>query len=399
MEPNYRVGALGFLALDELREESLGTTGNMGVQDQQMALEWAWHNARRFGADASRITIAGESAGAFSVCWHYVNKVSQRFFSAAIMESGTCSSPIFFVSYDRATTFGRETAARVGCDPSSRDVVACLRAKDYRDFTANATSWPAPVPGTNHSIVPPLSLSMPYGPAIDGDARGLTKRPIDTLREDTIELKPLILGSNLDEGTIFVNSVATEANCTVPIANDCMLQGLQHFFNESTSVEIIRQYEGLPGSNDNKLATILRDSFFLCPAVFIADAVQARKGKAWLYQFVMKIPTWVDYDIFGDYHSLEMPFVFNNEWPPVLHNFGQRQQQMADAFGAYWTNLARFADPNGGDTPLQWPAYTCPQQEFMFMDVPLRSGAKLEAATCDFWKTHRMKFYYDDAPL
>lgn len=37
---NYRVGALGFLALDGLREENeYNTTGNYGLQDQRFALQ------------------------------------------------------------------------------------------------------------------------------------------------------------------------------------------------------------------------------------------------------------------------------------------------------------------------------------------------------------------------
>ena len=66
------------------------------------------------------------------------------------------------------------------------------------------------------------------------------------------------------------------------------------------------------------------------------------------------VPTWIDWDFFGNYHSLEMPFVFDNEWPPLLHNFGSRQKEMAKSFGAFWTNLARFADVNGGESPLHW---------------------------------------------
>ena len=66
---NYRLCALGFMALDALQSES-GSTGNHGLQDQQMALQWVRQNIRSFGGNSQLVTIFGESAGAFSVMWH-----------------------------------------------------------------------------------------------------------------------------------------------------------------------------------------------------------------------------------------------------------------------------------------------------------------------------------------
>ena len=65
---NYRLGALGFLALDALNGD--GDVGNYGLADQQAALRWVRDNIANFGGDAAKVTIAGESAGAMSVCDH-----------------------------------------------------------------------------------------------------------------------------------------------------------------------------------------------------------------------------------------------------------------------------------------------------------------------------------------
>jgi para-nitrobenzyl esterase len=51
------------------------------------------------------VTIYGESAGAFSVCWHLVSPQSSGLFRAAIMESGTCDASEFFVSAARSFPF------------------------------------------------------------------------------------------------------------------------------------------------------------------------------------------------------------------------------------------------------------------------------------------------------
>lgn len=90
---NYRLGTLGWYASEELVLEpsSNGSTGGMnGLLDQITALRWLHANAHRFGGDASAITIAGESAGAESVCLLLVSPIAKGLFSRAIIESGPC---------------------------------------------------------------------------------------------------------------------------------------------------------------------------------------------------------------------------------------------------------------------------------------------------------------------
>src|SRR5688572_301132 len=61
---NYRLGALGFLAHEDLRDPETGTIGNAGLLDQVAALEWVRDNIAGFGGDPSQVTVFGESAGA-----------------------------------------------------------------------------------------------------------------------------------------------------------------------------------------------------------------------------------------------------------------------------------------------------------------------------------------------
>ena len=64
---NYRLGALGFLSIDD---PSLEATGNAGLKDQVQALKWVQKNIKQFCGDPSNVTIFGQSAGAVSV--HYL---------------------------------------------------------------------------------------------------------------------------------------------------------------------------------------------------------------------------------------------------------------------------------------------------------------------------------------
>ncbi|KAL0931032.1 putative carboxylesterase from carbohydrate esterase family gh10 [Colletotrichum truncatum] len=59
---NYRLGTLGFLALDDDV-----TNGNYGLADQIVALDWVQEHIRDFGGNPAEITIFGQSAGGASV--------------------------------------------------------------------------------------------------------------------------------------------------------------------------------------------------------------------------------------------------------------------------------------------------------------------------------------------
>jgi len=81
---NYRLGGFGFWALPELAaEQKSGTTGNYGLIDQRAAMQWVQRNIQAFGGDPNKVTIQGESAGAFSVTWHLVSPGSKGLFHGA----------------------------------------------------------------------------------------------------------------------------------------------------------------------------------------------------------------------------------------------------------------------------------------------------------------------------
>ena len=56
VSPNYRLGALGWLYLD-------GEVANLGLLDQELAIDWVVENIAAFGGDPEQITVMGQSAG------------------------------------------------------------------------------------------------------------------------------------------------------------------------------------------------------------------------------------------------------------------------------------------------------------------------------------------------
>ena len=92
--PNYRLNIFGFLAHPELSAESgYGGSGNYGLMDQAMAIQWVKDNIEAFGGDPDKITIAGESAGSMSVSAQTVSPLARDLIAGAVGESGSVVNP------------------------------------------------------------------------------------------------------------------------------------------------------------------------------------------------------------------------------------------------------------------------------------------------------------------
>ena len=64
-----------------------------GLLDTLLALRWTHANVDRFGGDATRLTIGGESAGAVATCMHAHSPLSAGLYAQLVMESGDCTGP------------------------------------------------------------------------------------------------------------------------------------------------------------------------------------------------------------------------------------------------------------------------------------------------------------------
>ena len=115
---NYRLGALGFTDLSSFAE-GYETSGVNGLLDQIKALEWVQNNIGAFGGDPERVTIAGESAGAFSVTTLLGAPRARGLFHRAIPQSGAAHHTL-------TQAQGRRVAELLMQETQSTDVQALI---------------------------------------------------------------------------------------------------------------------------------------------------------------------------------------------------------------------------------------------------------------------------------
>ncbi len=172
----YRLGPLGFLP----------QAANLGSYDQLLALQWVRDNSVAFGGNASRVTIAGESAGGGSVFTLAASPLTAGLFDAAAMLSPG-SSQVFKCS--TLYSYGNTVMAACNCS-----TLSCLST--------------APVECIMEGFVAASKNNiLPFTPCIDGELVTGTLAS----RLSSMPPIPMMIGTVKDEGPLFSWTIASAA--------------------------------------------------------------------------------------------------------------------------------------------------------------------------------------------
>lgn len=121
---NYRLGIMGFLSLgnDDF-------PGNIGLWDQVAGLKWIQKNIGAFNGNPGKVTIFGESAGAWCINYLLVSKHSKGLFHAAIVQSGALDQGTLKTEMNmHIPSLHSKYVKKVGCESSSSGSVGkCLQ--------------------------------------------------------------------------------------------------------------------------------------------------------------------------------------------------------------------------------------------------------------------------------
>ena len=366
---NYRLGVFGFLALPGLTAESAdGSSGNVGLLDQQAAMRWVQRNIRWFGGDPRNVTIAGQSAGGHSVCLHLASPTAKGLFDRAIIHSGafdllgadSSGEPCATDTLADAEATGATFAASALCgDPATQ--VDCLRAKSPAELLAASASFSAS-PNASGEFLP--------APVLETIASGQWNRV------------PVMVGSTHDE--------LQPAAALVPLLGyplpDFLYQIAVSFVFPGRALQVLAEY---PSSNyaDPAFAfgAALTDAGFSCPTDRLRRFL-APRTPTFGFEFAdpNAPPGFTGTMPSGAYHTSDVQYLFR--YSPPNGPFTAEQQQLSHQMQRYWAAFARNGFPFVRGQTF-WPRFDESHARVMSLE-PTGNAVKTDFRAfhhCDFW--------------
>ncbi len=205
---NYRLSLFGWFRLPALAEgeSAADASGNYGTLDIMAALRWVKENIAAFGGDPTRVTVSGESAGAFNVLSLLVSSQAEGLFQRAVVESGIAVMQSTQAAERAARTVTLKLLVRRGKARDLQDADAVLRTMSNADVRAFLYSMPTGVL-LRTLDKSPVGLGMADYPTIYPDGFVLPSEGYKAFQDGTYPNKvPLIIGTNKDEEKLFLFS-------------------------------------------------------------------------------------------------------------------------------------------------------------------------------------------------
>ncbi|KAJ7127849.1 esterase 1 [Mycena epipterygia] len=370
---NYRLGPLGFPPGVEAAERN---ALNLGLKDQLTAMQWIQDNIGIFGGDKSKVTVFGESAGASSITFLYLNSNLKDLVRAAIFES-LANVGIFEPSRSQLD-WDNFVSAVPSCANSLRtgNSIPCLQS-------ANATTLLQAI-GT---ATEEAGADYPWGPTIDGPSGLLPDLPSVLLEKGKFARIPFITGANLDEGTFFTTPLISStdmirasliSNYTSPqVSPQMLISAVDKLLELYPDVPAL----GSPFNTGNE--TFGLSSQYKRYAAILGDLITQSQRRSWnqaaskfgvktfgyLFNdpapplasppFIDNITVPTNSPALGVTHTSEIFYVFGLE--AVVGSRPASAVQLSTQMVDYWVSFATSLDPNdghGSKRPI-WSQYTC----------------------------------------
>ncbi|KZT64880.1 alpha/beta-hydrolase [Daedalea quercina L-15889] len=345
----YRLGVFGFLPGSEVQANG---SQNVGLLDQNFALQWVQEHIASFGGDPTKVTIWGESAGAGSVIQHIIANGGQTtppLFRAAITSSTYLPYQYYYNDSIPEAIFS-ETVSQTSCSSAS-DKLACLRSADASLLqTVN----------NNINLAGFFGASV-YVPVVDGTF--IVERPTVTIEKQRLNGEMLLAVTNSYEGYNFVDVASPPANLTGFVTE------LFPLINESTVQTIVQEYENDTAltSTTARAVAVLGESIFICPTYLLLQAFgdNAYKG---------------EFAIPPAHHAQDLQYYFPTAFPPVYNN-----SELITSFSQSFMSVIRSLNPNDKFLPDLKPAWSVWQNGTaeMLFNVTAAGEPAIDTTTTD----------------
>ncbi|KAL0113961.1 hypothetical protein PUN28_011345 [Cardiocondyla obscurior] len=405
---NYRLGALGFLNLNDKV-----ATGNQGLKDVVMALRWVQRNISQFGGDPKNVTIFGESAGGAIVHYLTLSPLATGLFHKAISQSGVATNPWAFTDNEwtnEATNKSFQLAKKLGrttSDPKAAyEFLKTIDAKKlvettYKHFTKETD---------------PLNQIVIFTPTLDYESPDpfFPEHPL-TLMHRGVKV-PFLLGNTSCEGSFFICN-----NLFGHISKEA-LEKVDSDFKSTITPRLLATLPKIPITveelrflyfRDKAISeeTLMNYADFLGDALFyrgnmeVADVqINSDDAPTYLYKFSYDSDSYIAKKIFGvtlpgvshgeDIFYLFYPYMMkeNNVPPP---DFNSEDFKVIDYLTQMWTDFAKTGDPTPAITdltPIKWaPLKRGDVYDYLNIDIEPRMEFIRKGEHRSDWKNMKHK--------
>jgi para-nitrobenzyl esterase len=347
---NHRLNALGYLYLAELGGESFADSGNAGMLDLVLALQWVRDNAAEFGGDPGNVTIFGESGGGAKVSLLMGMPAAKGLFHKAVVQSGAFPKGL---PKSVATQRAEKYLSSLGLDKSSLSKVRSFSQDQYVAALGSAAT---------------LADRMAQSPVTDG--RALPTDPFDPHATPLSDGIPLMIGTTGWE-YIFQYGQEDESNFSLDFRQlPSRLNGVLPALGIPGPAEaVIDRYRTLRPkfSASDVFFAVISDGRPIANAQLLADRKAARSAPVYMYRLNWETPA--DGGRWKSVHALDVPFVFDNVSTGVsITGTGPVQDRLAKQMSGAWLAFAHTGRPSSPLLPA-WPAYKAVDRATMIFDA------------------------------
>ena len=336
----YRLGQIGFLAHLELTKESPNNaSGNYGLMDMIAGLEWIKTNISAFGGDPNKVTIFGESAGGIAVSQLAASPEAAGLFQGAISQSGGSFGP------NRPRTYPGENMKLL--EDAEKDGLALQEQAGVSSLAELRAIEPQNLPG---------GFGMGGGwPIVDGYI--IPDDQYKMYEAKNYNDVPILIGYNSDEGVSF-----TQGNDPAAYSN-----GVKERYGPFAN-ELLEAYPVGTNSIPKTARDLIRDAAFGWQTWAWAK-LQAETGnsKVFYYYFDQHPDFPEGHPKYGQGtpHGHDVGFVFKHV-DLKSENYTDTDLELSEVMATYWTNFAKYGDPNGDSVP-EWPEFTTSDLNVMYL--------------------------------
>ncbi|MFC1838907.1 carboxylesterase/lipase family protein [Thermodesulfobacteriota bacterium] len=371
---NYRLGALGFMNLNEITGGKIPATGCEGFLDQVAGLEWIRDNIEAFGGDPDNITVFGESAGGMSIASLMSMPLAKGKFHKAILESGAGNT---VCSLEEGVEAVAKFLDILGLKGKDADALRSLTTEQILDTQQKLGIYMMETEGR----------ITPHQPVVDGVV--LPGVPIEAIEKGSAADIKTLAGTNLEEFKLFAATDPTLHN----IDDEGMVNRLKRLIPPEQVSKVVSAYRkaresrGENTSPKEILTAIQTDLMFRVSCLKLVEAQCNNNQPAYNYLFTWKSPMMGG--ILGACHALEIGFVLGN-YNDSFCGSGTDAEELSRKMQDAWIAFALTGDPSC-ESLGKWEPY-CDNRTTMIFDRDCRiENAPYEEERA-IWDTFDMLF-------